>query len=155
MTDTKLKPIIEYYDDGKIKRAYSVDENGNKQGPYERYYENGQLRIKCTYKDGKEDGPYELYHENGQLEEKCTYKDGELDGPYESYHENGQLREKYTYKDGRVEKVFAAEYNSDGSSKTSMEYIYDENRDVIKYTAIKYKDGAISEKNIGENEYDS
>ena len=91
MTDKKLKPIIEYYDDGKIKRAYSVDENGSRQGPCESYSANGQLKAKCTYKDGKYDGPCESYHENGQLKIKCTYKDGEYDGLFEWYHENGQL----------------------------------------------------------------
>ena len=108
MADKKLKPIIEYYDDGRIKRAYSVDENGNKQGPYERYYdkryhENGQLERKCTYKDDELDGPYETYYDNGQLYEKCTYKDGEYDGPYEDYHDNGRLRIKCTYKDGKAD----------------------------------------------------
>ena len=77
MTDKKLKPIIEYYNDGKIERAYSVDENGNKQGPYEWYHDNGQLWQKCTYKDNELDGPYEWYHKNGQLAEKCVYRMGE------------------------------------------------------------------------------
>ena len=51
------------------------------------------------FSEGPPDGPYESYFENGQLEQKGTYKDGELDGPYEIYHENGQLREKGTFKD--------------------------------------------------------
>ena len=96
----KLKPVIEYYDDGTIKYAYSVDENGNKQGPYETYHENGQLWEKCTCKNGKYDGPYESYHENGQLWEKCTYKDGEYDGLYEEYRRNGQLEKIKVYKKG-------------------------------------------------------
>ena len=101
MTDTKLKPIIEYYDDGKIARAYSVDEKRQYDGPYESYHENGQLEVKFTYKDGKLDGPYEWYYSNGQLWKKYTYKDGKLDGPYEWYLSNGQLLEKCTYKDGK------------------------------------------------------
>ena len=101
MTDKKLKPVIEYYDNGTIKYAYSVDENGNRQGPSESYYENGQLAVKCTYKDGEYDGPYEEYYDNGRLNVKCTYKDGKKNGPYEAYHDNGQLYEKCTYKDGK------------------------------------------------------
>ena len=100
MTDKKLKPIIEYYDDGKIERAYSVDKNWHRQGPYEDYHKNGQLWAKCTYKDGKKDGPYESYHENGQLCVKCTYKDGKKNGPHEEYYENGQLKEINVYKKG-------------------------------------------------------
>ena len=113
MTDAKLKPIIEYYDDGKIKRAYSVDENGKFDGPYERYHENGQLWEKCTCKDGKYDGPYERYYDNGQLGKKCTYKDGKEDGPYEEYHKNGQLKEKSTCKDGEIDGPYER-YNDNG-----------------------------------------
>ena len=59
MTDKKLEPIVEYYEDGTIKQAYSTDENGNQQGPYEEYYDNGQLKEKCTYKDGERFNPEE------------------------------------------------------------------------------------------------
>ena len=100
MTDAKLEPIIEYHDDGKVEYAYTVDEKGQKQGPYEEYWDNGRLREKCTYKDGKKDGPYERYYDNGRLEIKCTYKDGEYNGQYESYWPNGQLFTKCSYKDG-------------------------------------------------------
>ena len=98
--DNKLKPIIEYYDNGKVKCAYSVDENGKKQGSYESYHDNGQLDKKCTYKNGKLDGPYESYYPNGQLDRKCTYKNDILDGPYESYYPNGQLWIKCTHRYG-------------------------------------------------------
>ena len=83
--------------------------DGKLDGPYETYYKNGQLWIKCTYKDGKKGGPYEEYYENGRLFEKCTYKDGKEDGPYEGYWANGQLREKYIFKDGKKLKGKEAE----------------------------------------------
>ena len=69
---------------------------GPPDGPYESYYENGQLQVKGTYKDGELDGLVETYHENGQLSERGTYPDG----PFEMYYENGQLDTKGTYKDG-------------------------------------------------------
>ena len=49
--------------------------NGYLEGQYERYYENGQLKIKKNGKDRKQCGPYEEYYENGQLKKKGTYKD--------------------------------------------------------------------------------
>ena len=47
-------------------------------GPFETYYENGQLDERGNYKDGKEDGVWEKYYENGELEERDNWKDGEL-----------------------------------------------------------------------------
>ena len=52
---------------------------------------------------GKKDGPFESYYKNGQLKEKGTYKDGEWDGPFEMYHENGQLWSKASLR--QVEKL--------------------------------------------------
>ena len=101
MTDKKLKPIIEYYDNGKIERAYSVDENGNEQGPYESYHENGQLSVKCTYKDGKYDGPYEEYYSNGQLEEKGVYRMGERLYGKEAEEYLKEWNEKHNSKEAR------------------------------------------------------
>jgi len=74
---------------GQLKKTYK---DGKVDGPYEDYYENGQIRFKTTLKNGKEDGPYEEYYENGQLKIKTTYKNGELDGPTKEYYENGQLK---------------------------------------------------------------
>ena len=52
--------------------------NGKKDGPWVKYYDNGQLWEKGTYKNGKlEDGPWVEYHYNGKLGSKGTYKDGE------------------------------------------------------------------------------
>ena len=39
--------------------------------------ENGQLKYKSTIKNGKLEGPFEVYYENGQLESKRIWKDGE------------------------------------------------------------------------------
>ena len=53
-----------------------------KDGPYEEYYENGQLYGRGTTKDGVPDGLYESYYEDGQLELKGTFKDGEPCGEW-------------------------------------------------------------------------
>ena len=67
-------------------------------GPYQEYYKNGKLKLKCTYKNGMLNGSYQEYNENGCLERKCTYKNDKLNGLYEGYYENGQLAKKTNYK---------------------------------------------------------
>jgi len=81
-------------------------------GPYESYYENGQLWAKGTFVAGELDGPAELYHENGQLWAKGTYRVGQKDGPAELYHENGQLWEKGTYVAGAADGPFEYYYEN-------------------------------------------
>ena len=46
------------------------------------------------------DGPYENYYDNGQLQSKGTYVSGNRDGPYERFYESGQLRAKGTMNMG-------------------------------------------------------
>ena len=59
------------------------------------------VRKRNHYKDGNKDGYWESFHDNGKLSEKGKYKKGLRVGIWESYHDNGQLwvRGKYT-KDG-------------------------------------------------------
>ena len=83
-------------------------------GQYEKYFANGQLRDRKTYKDGKKDGLYEKYYDNGKLGERLTYKDGKLDGLWETYYKNGQLWDRKTYKDGKLEGLYES-YKSDGT----------------------------------------
>ncbi len=63
---------------------------------------------------GPPDGPYETYYENGQLLVKVTYVADEFDGPFETYDENGQLRAKGTFKDNEQ----CGEWIEDGETVT-------------------------------------
>ena len=69
-------------------------------GPYEEYYDDGQLKEKGTQKDGKRDGLFERFYANGQLDQRGIFKDGELDGPFEQYSKDGKLEEKGSFKAG-------------------------------------------------------
>lgn len=115
----KLISKVSYF--GTISTTYTVDEAGKEQGEYEKYYGNGQLLEKGTYKDGLKEGPCELYHENGQLREKCTYKDGKKEGLYKEYDKNGQLKEKSIWKNGKKEGPYE-EYYENGQLREKSNY---------------------------------
>ncbi len=72
------------------------------------------MQFRGIFVAGKPDGPFESYYENGQLKAKSTYMAGELGGPYELYHENGQLRLMGTYDMG----VQCGEWFEDGETVT-------------------------------------
>ena len=61
-------------------------------GPFEHFYENGQLQAKGYVEVGEPDGPWIYYYENGQEQEKKTYEKGKLVGLFEEFYENGQLK---------------------------------------------------------------
>ena len=62
------------------------------------WYEDGQLKSECNYKDGKRDGAEKGWYEDGQLKSECNYKDGKWD-LWKGWNEDGQLQ--FNYKDGR------------------------------------------------------
>ncbi|MDB4844386.1 hypothetical protein OAH55_02430 [Hellea sp.] len=71
-------------------------------GIYEKYYANGQLKWRYTYKDGKPNGLDEGYYENGQLSWRSTHKDGELEGIWEMYEEDGTLERKCIWMNDKI-----------------------------------------------------
>jgi len=113
--------------DGKPINQY--DYKGNKQGYWEEYYSNGQLKSKGPYINGKEDGYWEEYYDNGELYSKGNYINGLKQGRFELYSPFGLLWFKHLYKDGirinqydLTETIKASEaYNNMDSFKT-LEY---------------------------------
>ena len=68
-----------------------------------------------NYKEGQRDGTWISYHENGQLKYKGDYKNGRQEGTWIGYHENGQLHYKGEYKNGKREGTWIIYYD-DGPS---------------------------------------
>jgi antitoxin component YwqK of YwqJK toxin-antitoxin module len=103
----KEQPIV----DGVQINQYTHD--GKKEGIWERYYDNGQLSSKVSYKDGKQNGIWERYYDNGQLDMRGSFKDGKLDGIWESYWNNGQLLYKGYYKNDKKDGIWES-YHPNG-----------------------------------------
>lgn len=70
---------------------------GVKDGPFQSFYRNKQLRAQGFYKNGLLDGDLNRFHSNGIPAKKCHYKAGLLDGDYLSWYRNGQLKEAGSY----------------------------------------------------------
>lgn len=65
-----------------------------------------------------EDIKYDIrYYENGNIKEICIWKNGFLDGLCSEYFEDGSIRNEYLYKDGYVietleeDFIFNEEFN--------------------------------------------
>ena len=92
-------PWVRYYKNGQLM-SKGTYKSGKQEGSWVIYHRNGKVRIKGPYKNGKQEGPWVLYHKNGKAWIKVTYKDAKQDGPYVEYDKNGQVKSKATYKDG-------------------------------------------------------
>jgi len=111
------------YNFSKYPEFFATINNGEEDGMYREWHENGQKKSEGAYKDGKEDGLWTTYYwyENGQKESEVTYKDGELDGLSTYWYENGQKKEEVTYKDGEQDGLWAR-WHQNGQKKSEVAY---------------------------------
>ena len=67
-----------------------------------RFYDDGQLYSKGTYKQGDQNGDWEVYWNNGKLKFKGRVKLDRREGSWEGYHEDGTVDEQWTgtFKNG-------------------------------------------------------
>lgn len=101
--------------DGLYETYYPNDESGkpsllasryymknNKiNGLRVEYYDNGQLWLKCNYKNGLKDGAFEEYYETEDgimiLWRKGFYLNGKRNGLYQTFDINGNVLESINY----------------------------------------------------------
>jgi antitoxin component YwqK of YwqJK toxin-antitoxin module len=82
------------------KRINQYDNEGNKTGYWEEYWDNGALDRKGSYINGLMDGMWEIYYIDGELYSRGPYKDGERNGEWFYYNYDGKLEYKTLYKNG-------------------------------------------------------
>jgi len=102
----------EYAEDGKITAGYIfhkgnltgegiVNEEGDKEGPWKEYYEDGTLRSTGVYDKGVKVGEWKFYYSNGKLEQKGKFnKKGKPDGTWTWYFEDGTLQREQAFVAG-------------------------------------------------------
>ena len=82
---------------------------GKQNGDWYEYYDDGALYWKLNYKNGlKKDGLFEMFHQNGELRSKVFYKNNKPNTNWLYFDEEGKKIREDVYKDGKFfyEKYF-------------------------------------------------
>jgi antitoxin component YwqK of YwqJK toxin-antitoxin module len=98
--NNELTPHIEYYSNGNVSMKGQKNSKGQREGLWEFFYLNGNIRLRTPYKEGKEDGIEEYFYENGNIESRTPYKEGKEDGIVGCFDEQGNIIKTYVWKDG-------------------------------------------------------
>ena len=118
------------------------------------HHENGQLKVKATYKDGIPDSLYKEWWDNGQLKLEMTYKNGKRNGLFRHWNDKGGPLSKRTYVNGKINGISKAWFY-DGSLWSVGNYIhgeeegvhkmwtYDDNDSHILWSLKTYKNGQL------------
>lgn len=88
---------LEYHPNGKLKIKGKLNANGNRQGLWIAYYDNGIKWSESYYTDGKRDGHTLTFHPNGQVRYVGEYKNDLKIGLWRFYDESGELEKEENY----------------------------------------------------------
>jgi antitoxin component YwqK of YwqJK toxin-antitoxin module len=105
---------------GKLSSSYQMRYN-KRHGKFISNYFSGNRYCDGIYFNGDENGYWKWYHENGKLYKEGKYNHGSKDGVWKTYHENGKINKESTYLSGAAigtEKT----YNEQGVLTQSREF---------------------------------
>jgi uncharacterized protein YkwD len=98
------KETIEKYPGGGIHFSYHV-KDGEKEGPFTEFYENGKPKIKAAYKNNLLVGAHIIYFESGEPHVTSLYRQGILHGKTTELDRAGKTVRVAVYDDGKLHGV--------------------------------------------------
>ena len=131
---------IIFYNNGQLKVMGMYDENGNSDGLYTKWFENGKKQSEITYKDGEIDGLFTVWYENGRKKSENTWVYGKMDGLQTDWYENGNKKNQLTPKDNKPDGLWTQWYEN-GQKKYENNYKDGE----VNYQKEWNKDGSVKE----------
>lgn len=126
--------VTETYLSGEVQRRYSVNEAGQKHGPFEVFAKDGTVLVKANYKDDLLDGRELRYFPSGKRHMVVTWSRGVLSGRWERFFESGQRKISTSYKRG-VQTGKFIQSSEDGKWVLTAKY-----KDGLLDGALKVKD---------------
>ena len=95
-------PVFTLYGNG-VKKSEIFLKDGEPDGFYSFWHEDGQIGQQGTYTDGKKDGLIIQWYTNGQKWSEVTVRgDDKPEGLGTTWYENGQKKQEQIYKDGEL-----------------------------------------------------
>lgn len=122
-----------------------VDKNNTKQGLWIYFNDNYKNRISQwgKYRDGAKDGAWETFYSNGNLKSKIEYQKNRQNGLVNIYYENGTIQEegfwrqnrwigeyKFYYPTGKIKYHWY--YNDNGKRTGTQAYFYENGQKQIE-----------------------
>ena len=142
--------VKKYYDNGKLKSSYEVNDLQQKHGLAKTYSSKGKLKQSFVYENGEKIKATQ-YYKNGQPLMEIDYKNGVKDGFIRRYYDNGNLESETPYKEDYA-GVGIKEYKKSGELKTYYPELVVKPIDRIKSTG-KYIVEVYFDKNPGRGTY--
>lgn len=150
----KAAKVCYQWDDG-VLTAYGPCNNldvENYSGNWKVFHSNGKLASEGLFNNKQErEGEWNYYYDNGQLKERSNLKGGKAEGSITTWHKSGQVSIAYEIKNGLQEGI---EKNYFYNGVLRNEVLYKNGKRNGRETAYNYKGYKISEGTFTDDEYD-
>ena len=126
----------EFNEDGVLEKAYLfkngflagegiVKDDGNPDGPWKEYYQEGTLKAEGSYDNGRHVGVWKYYYPSGRKEQTGSFnKQGKKDGTWRWYFESGNLLKEENFRNG-LRDGLSSEYDESGKLIEEGEFFED------------------------------
>jgi antitoxin component YwqK of YwqJK toxin-antitoxin module len=112
-----------YYPHGQLEMLVEQDGRGVQEGTQTRYYPDGKISMRSTWRNGVQEGEEQAYHQSGKLIESRTYRNGaRADGVVETFDQDGKLRTRMTQVKGETDGELLLFY-PDGTVESRSQYV--------------------------------
>jgi antitoxin component YwqK of YwqJK toxin-antitoxin module len=112
-----------------------TNENNQRTGLWELYYDSGELKESGTYADGQRTGLWKSFYKTGGLKHEITYQNGMAKGPARFFYRDGQIWEEgywdidhwkgeYTLYHANGQKFYEWNYNDAGKRTGEQKYFH-------------------------------
>lgn len=92
----------QHYDSGALEAIGNSNKEGNENGNWTYYFENGCIQASGRFINGKKDGAWIYYNFAGYKETICSYANGELKGEYCDFDSYGNKKSSISYQMGEL-----------------------------------------------------
>lgn len=110
----KIDSACVFSDSGSLLETGIIDENGNRQGSFTEFNENGTVKATGSYLNNLREGKWLFYSADENLLQAGMYKDGKFNGPWKWFYPDGSTHRYEEYASG-IEHGKVKEYDSVGT----------------------------------------
>lgn len=122
-----------YYTNNRLEFYETSDLSDDRNGESKKFYENGNVKSVCEFKNNYEHGFYKEFFENNRLKTEGSFRNGVRDGRWVEYHENGKIKsDGYHIKEIRKNEYGELIILSKGGMIDGVWKYYDKNGTLIK-----------------------
>jgi len=130
-----------FYDNGNPEYIWTYNENGERTGIQQYFYEDNNLKIEGYWENGKEVGIQKEYYPDGRLKRESNWVDGIINGVSTEYYATGEVKIVKKFENGVLDKNSVVYYALENSNNNTNENNTNENN--------------TNENNTNENTYNT